>query len=84
MEQGMLVGTLVQGTTIELDATKGQSGRIRTYGERRGCSHPGCATRLSIYNASSCCYAHLLARRSEVRGGSTRTGRGPLRKDVAS
>ena len=38
--------------------TVGLPARSRSYPDGRECSHPGCNTRLSIYNNGKFCYQH--------------------------
>lgn len=40
----------------------------RTFGEGRICRHPGCRTRLSIYNSNPHCYLHEPMTAVRVRG----------------
>jgi hypothetical protein len=40
----------------------------RTYGQGRVCHHPGCDTRLSVYNDGDYCYLHEPMFVPRVRG----------------
>jgi len=43
--------------------------------EGRVCAHPGCETKLSIYNASAYCWQHADVTFPNFRGKRLRTGR---------
>ncbi|HEU5004340.1 MAG TPA: hypothetical protein VFW71_16400 [Actinomycetota bacterium] len=42
--------------------------RSHLFPEDRICSHPGCATRLCIYNRQSTCYLHTTPTAPRLRG----------------
>lgn len=45
----------------------GADGHAATYEPDRVCSHPGCDTRLSVYNASPTCWTHEEAKQFILR-----------------
>lgn len=45
-----------------------QPRRNRTFSHGRVCSHPDCATRLSLYNSRPTCYLHTPAKAPRLRG----------------
>jgi hypothetical protein len=47
----------------------------RTEPEGRTCAHPGCQTRLSIYNTRELCWQHADVTFPNYRGKRLRTGR---------
>ncbi|MEI6726376.1 MAG: hypothetical protein WCN81_09160 [Actinomycetes bacterium] len=46
--------------------------RVADYGRGRVCEHPGCVTRLSIYNPEPCCALHDIKSRPHARRGAAR------------
>jgi hypothetical protein len=53
---------------IRATAARGLPKRSRTYPAERVCSHPGCITRLSVYNRSDRCYTHASSKAPRLRG----------------
>jgi hypothetical protein len=48
-------------------AIGGGDGHAATYDSGRVCAHPGCATKLSVYNASTTCWIHEEAKEFVLR-----------------
>jgi hypothetical protein len=67
-------GSALRGKKV---MSAGRSNRARTYQTGRTCGHPGCNTRLSVYNPSTTCALHTEATRS----GTRRTPEAPVRRE---
>ncbi len=60
----------MDGEGIKARAVRGLPKPSKTYSNSREriCAHPGCITRLSVYNRSDKCYAHASPRAPRLRG----------------